>query len=94
MDRDAGVRPVALISREHAIQIRDLVCVVPLSTHIRNLPSEVKVGPNEGVPKTSVINCDVIKTIDKKALKERITRLNQEKLKELNATLQFSLGLD
>lgn len=93
LDEPAGERPVVLISREKAIQVRNAVTVALLSTKIRNIPVEVMLTTKEGLPKPCVINCDNIETIPKTHLFKKLTTLNHEKMVELNDTLKFALGL-
>lgn len=90
----AGRRPVLLLSREEAYAVRELVIVAPLTTRTRGIPSEVPLGPEDGVPRACVVNLDTITTIAKGSLRERLTSLSAEKLKAVEAALHFSLGLE
>jgi mRNA interferase MazF len=89
----AGRRPVALVSRDETYQVRALIIVAPVTTRIRNIPAEVKVGPKDGLPRKCVINCDSLVTIPKARLQSRITTLNPAKVREINHALKFALGL-
>jgi mRNA interferase MazF len=61
---------------------------------MRRIPSEVPLGPEDGLPKPCVANLDTITTIAKKSLKERLVTLSSEKLKAVEAALHFALGLE
>jgi mRNA interferase MazF len=61
---------------------------------MRHIPSEVPLGPEDGLPKPCVANLDTITTIAKKSLQERLVTLNSEKLKAVEAALHFALGLE
>jgi mRNA interferase MazF len=61
---------------------------------MRRIPSEVPLGPEDGLPKPCVVNLDTITTIAKKSLKERLVTLSSEKLKAVEAALHFALGLE
>ncbi|MBI5473261.1 MAG: type II toxin-antitoxin system PemK/MazF family toxin [Ignavibacteriae bacterium] len=89
-----GKRPVVLVSRQRAIQVRESVTVAQVTTVIREIPSEVFLDKRDGLPKSCVVNCDVLQTIPKGTLDNRITRLSTEKQHELDVALRFSLGLD
>ena len=65
-------RPVVLLSRDEAYEVRSNVVVAPISTTIRSYAVEVKSGRREGLDHTSVINCDWITTIRKDQLERRI----------------------
>jgi mRNA interferase MazF len=89
----AGRRPVVLLSRNEAYAVRELVTVAPVTTRVRQIPTEVKLGTEEGLPKRCVANLDTITTIPKRTLTERITALPKEKLTAVERALKFALGL-
>jgi mRNA interferase MazF len=89
----AGKRPVLLLSRDEAYSIRELVIVAPITTRIRHIPSEVPLSPEDGLPRRCVINLDTITTIAKTSLKEKLTSLNSEKWKSVEAAIHFVMGL-
>ena len=89
----AGRRPVALVSRNAAYMIRSSVTVAEVSTVIRAIPSEVAIGPRDGMPRPCVINTDHLVTIPRTLLESHIASLSKTKLEQLDAALQFSLGL-
>ena len=62
----AGRRPVVLLSRNEAYAVRELVTVAPVTTRVRQIPTEVVLGVAEGLPKPCVTNLDTITTIPKK----------------------------
>ncbi len=89
-----GHRPVLLLSRDEAYDIRDMVIVSPVTTRVRNIPAEVPLGPEDGLPRPSMVNLDTINTIPKDALQERITVLTPGKVQAVNDALRFALGLE
>ncbi len=89
----AGKRPVVLLSRNEAYAVRELVTVAPVTTRIRQIPTEVPLGNDEGLPKPCVANLDTITTIPKAALTERISTLPPPKIAEVERALRFALGL-
>ena len=86
-------RPVLLLSRDEAYSFRSLIIVAPVTTRIRNIPSEVLLGPEDGLPGACVANLDIITTIPKANLRERLTSLSSDKLKAAEDALHFALGL-
>ena len=87
-------RPVVLVSRPEAYEIRAMVIVAPVSTTVRGFAVEVKVGKAEGLPRSGVVNCDWLVTMPKVDLLERAGQLTQQKLDLLDDALRFALGLD
>ena len=88
-----GRRPLLLLSRNEAYAVRELVTVAPVTTRIRHIPSEVPLGPEDGLPKACVANVDLITTIAKSSLHERLTSLSTEKLTSVDAAIRFALGM-
>src|SRR5437870_12021020 len=68
----AGRRPVVLLSRNEAYAVRQLVIVAPITTRVRRIPTEVPLGPEEGLPKACVVNLATLTTIPKHTLTEPI----------------------
>ena len=89
-----GHRPVLLLSRDESYDIRDMVIVSPVTTRVRNIPAEVDLGPEDGLPRRRRVNLDTIDTIPKDALQERITVLTTEKVEAVDHALRFALGLE
>ena len=89
----AGRRPVVLLSRNEAYAVRELVTVAPVTTRIRRIPTEVPLGPAEGLPKACVVNLDTITTIPRQTLTAAIGPLSPEKLTAVERSLMFALGL-
>ncbi|HEX7838869.1 MAG TPA: type II toxin-antitoxin system PemK/MazF family toxin [Kofleriaceae bacterium] len=88
-----GKRPVVLVSRDEAYAIKARVTVVAVTRTVRGIPTEVRVGPSEGLPKVGVANADELVTIPRTTLRERIATLSRAKLDEIDAALRFALGL-
>jgi mRNA interferase MazF len=89
----AGRRPVVLLSRNEAYAVRELVTVAPITTRVRRIPTEVPLGPADGLPKACVVNLDTLTTIPRRTLTEAIGPLPPEKLVAVERALMFALGL-
>jgi mRNA interferase MazF len=87
-------RPVVLVSRDEAYAVRSLVITAPATTTVRGYAVEVKVGRREGLRRGCVINCDWLVTLPKEDLLERAGALSASKLRQLDESLRFALGLD
>ncbi|MBI5373941.1 MAG: type II toxin-antitoxin system PemK/MazF family toxin [Candidatus Schekmanbacteria bacterium] len=88
-----GKRPVVLLSRDEAYRVRNAVTVAPVTRTIRDIPVEVLLDINDGLPKKCVVNLDTVITIQKNLLKERICLLKEEKVRQINAAIKFALDL-
>ena len=94
LEPPAGRRPVVLLSRDEAYAVRSLIIVAPITTRIRHIASEVLLGTDDGMTRDCVANLDTITTIPKDCLRDRLTSLSPQKLKEVEAAIYFALGLD
>lgn len=88
-----GRRPVVLLSRDEAYDVRSLVTVAPVTTKIRNIPVEVPLGLSDGLPRECAINLDTITTIPKSMLTDRMTFLSAEKIQAVDEAVRFALDL-
>jgi mRNA interferase MazF len=89
----AARRPVVLLTRNAAYQVRTSVTVAPLTTTIRDIPVEVRLGPQQGLPRACVANLDEVQTIRKDRLIRQLTVLPAEVMAEIDRSLKFALGL-
>jgi len=87
-------RPVVLLSRNEAYDVRALVIVAPATTVVRGFSLEIKLGRAEGLPRDCVLNCDWLVTIAKADLIERTGVLSAAKIRKLDEALRFALGMD
>ncbi len=94
LEPPAGRRPVLLLSRDEAYNVRSLVSVAPVTTRIRHIPSEVPLGIDDGMPQDCVANLDTITTIPKDCLQSQLTILTTKRLKEVEAAIRFAFGME
>lgn len=91
--KPAGRRPAVLVSRNEAYRVRTAVTVVPLTRTVRDIPTEVPLGPAEGVPKNSVANADNVTTVAKARLLQHVATLSTAKVAALDRAIKFALDL-
>lgn len=89
----AGRRPAVLISRNQAYRMRAAVTVVPVTRTTRNIPVEVPLGADDGIPRPSVANADNITTVPKRWVEQYLTTLSSAKLEALERAIKFALDL-
>jgi len=88
------IRPLVLVSCDAHIDVRALILAAPVTSRIRRIDSEVPLGPEEGLPKSCVINTSSLALVSKRRLVRRICALSPSKRDALDTALSFSLGLD
>lgn len=88
-----GRRPAVLMSRNQAYRVRLAFTVVPLTRTIRNIPTEVPLGLEDGVPRKSVANADDVTTVPKGRLESYLSSVSSKKLLALEDAIRFALDL-
>ncbi len=89
---DVGRRPGCVLTRQAAIPVLNAVLVAPATRTMRGIPSEVYVGPEDGMPAPCVLSFDNLVTVPKVLLTERICALGDKRLSELCAALTIATG--
>lgn len=56
-------RPALILTRPSRLHVLAWVTVAPITSTIRGLTSEVRVGPRNGLNQDSVVSCDNITTV-------------------------------
>jgi mRNA interferase MazF len=87
-------RPVLVISRDSVIGYLNEITVVPITTTIRDIPSEVILSEEDWMPKECAVNCDHLQTISKHKIGGLITSVTSSKMKEVNESVLFALGMN
>ena len=87
-------RPVLILTRNSVIPYLAEVSIAPITTTVRNIPSEVQLSVLDGMPLDCAINFDHIQTVAKDKIGSKITFLPQEKLKQVGKAISFALELD
>ncbi len=88
-------RPVLILTRSSALDFLTGITVAPITSTIRNIPSEVFLTPDEdGLLEQCAVTTDNIQTIQKANLGERITELSQDRMREIRSAIEFALGFD
>ena len=93
MPPPVGSRPALLLMRDEAYELRSQVILSPITTRVRELPTEVALGIEDGLMLPSVVNLDVIITSDKDLLSRRMGTINSEKMRQVEDALRFALGM-
>ena len=87
-------RPVVILTRDSAIQYLGEVTVAPVTSTIRDIPSEVFLSQRDGMSRECAINLDHIQTVSKGKIGPLIVSLPLAKMNELREALLFALGFD
>jgi mRNA interferase MazF len=68
-------RPVLVVSRDEVIPVVNNVIVAPVTSTIRDIPTCIPVGPDEGIDHDSVASFDNLAAVPKSVLTTRLGTL-------------------
>lgn len=86
-------RPVVILTRDSILAYLGEVTVAPVTSTIRDIPSEVVLSAADGMPQDCAVNCDHVQTVAKGKLGKLITVLAPGKLYEVTRAVRFALDL-
>lgn len=85
-------RPVLVLTRDSAISHLSTVTVAPITSTIRDVPSEVILDVDDGMKGRCAVNLHNAVTVSQERLGKRVASLNRQRMEEVCAALRFSLG--
>lgn len=85
-------RPVLILTRNSALEFLGEVTVAPITSTIRNIPTEVLLTTADGMSKDCAVNLDHLQTVSKGKIGALITTLSFPKLQQVRSSLIFALG--
>ena len=86
-------RPVLILTRDSILDYLGEMTVAPVTSTIRDIPSEVFLSTEDGVKKDCVVNLDHIQTVSKKKIGARLTSLSRNKMKSVDQAIRFALDI-
>ncbi|HIA57617.1 MAG TPA: type II toxin-antitoxin system PemK/MazF family toxin [Candidatus Lambdaproteobacteria bacterium] len=86
-------RPVLILTRDSILDYLGEMTVAPVTSTIRDIPSEVFLSQEDGVKKDCVVNLDHIQTVSKKKIGARLTSLSRNKMKSVGQAIRFALDI-
>lgn len=88
----AARRPHLVLTRDTAIPVLKKVVGVPATRTIRGIPSEVELGPDDGMPDRCVLSLDNVRVLRKSDFVERICTLGPDRMREVCRALGLATG--
>ena len=86
-------RPVLILTRNSALEYLGEITVAPVTTTIRNIPSEVFLSKVDGMPRDCAVNCDHLQTVSKGKIGSLITSLTSAKMDDVGRAICFALDI-
>ncbi len=86
-------RPVVILTRDSALEFFGKATVAPVTSTIRDIPSEVLLTEADGMPRPCAVNLDHIQTVSKGRIGSLITTLSSARMSQVRQALRFALAL-
>ncbi len=86
-------RPVVILTCDAALEFLGEVTIAPITSTIRDIPTEVPLTKTEGMPRDCAINLDYIQTVSRGRHGPLIARLDTERMFVLRPALLVALGV-
>jgi mRNA interferase MazF len=87
-------RPVLILTRHAAIQFLSDLTIAPITSTIRDIPTEVVLTKSDGLFNECAVNLDNIQTVQKIKIKGFIAHLSAQRMSEVAQAIEFALDLD
>ena len=87
-------RPVVVLTRGSAIRYLSRVTVAPITSTVRGVPSEVSLGPDDGMKQPCAVNLHNLVTVAQGHIGRRIAQLSENRMQEVCRAMAFALGCD
>ena len=86
-----GRRPFLVMSRNAAIPVLNSVLAAPVTRTIRGIPTELPLGPDDGMPADCVASFDNLRAVPKANLVDRICSLRPGRLAQACTALRTAV---
>jgi mRNA interferase MazF len=84
-------RPVLVLTRDSVLAYLGEVTVAPVTSTIRDIPSEVFLSKDDGMSGDCAVNCDHLQTVDKNKIGGLITSLPATRMVAVSRAIRFAL---
>ena len=86
-------RPVLILTRDSVLEYLNEVTIAPITTTVRNIPSEVFLTKDDGMLRDCAVNCDHLQTVPKGKIGPLITSLPPAKMVGVGQAIRFALDI-
>ena len=86
-------RPIIILTRDSVLEYLGEVTVAPITSVVRDIPSEVFLSKADGMPHDCVINCDHLQTVSRRKIGALITSLPPAKMADVGRAIRFALDI-
>ena len=85
-------RPVVVLTRARALGFLNRVTIAPITSTVREIPTEVVLDESDGMRERCAVNLDHVITVPRQGLGRRLTGLGPERMVAICRAMNFALG--
>jgi len=86
-------RPVLILTRDSVLEYLNEVTIAPITSTVRNIPSEVFLTKADGMLRDCAVNCDHLQTVPRGKIGPLITSLLPAKMVDVGQAIHFALDI-
>ena len=86
-------RPVLILTRDSVLEYLGEVTIAPITSIVRDIPSEVFLSKADGMPRDCAVNCDHLQTVSKGKIGSLISSLSPGKMVDVGRAIRFALDI-
>ncbi|MBW2409396.1 MAG: type II toxin-antitoxin system PemK/MazF family toxin [Deltaproteobacteria bacterium] len=86
-------RPVLILTRDSVLEYLGEVTIAPITSTVRDIPSEVYLSKADGMLRDCAVNCDHLQTVPKEKIGPLITSLPTAKMVAVGQAIRFALDI-
>ena len=86
-------RPVLILTRDSVLEYLGEATVAPITSTIRNIPSEVLLSKADGMLRDCAVNCDHLQTVSTGEIGSLITSLAPARMAVVGRAIRFALDI-
>lgn len=91
----AGIRPVLIVQNDVGNKFSPTIIAIAITSKQKvKLPTHIEIeGTKYGLDKDSVILAEQIRTLDKKRLREKVGKVDDETMEKVKKAIEISFGI-
>ena len=86
-------RPILILTRDSVLEYLGEITVAPITSTVRDIPSEVFLSKADGMPRDCAVNCDHLQTVSKGRIGGLITSLPPGRMADVGRAIRFALDI-
>jgi mRNA interferase MazF len=86
-------RSVRILTRDSVLEYLGEITIAPITTTVRNIPSEVFLTKTDGMPRNCAVNCDHLQPVSKGKIGSLITSMSAFKMVAVGEAIRFAVDI-